>query len=195
MTNMWARIEGDRVAEITDIDPEGRFHHSLMWVYAGESDVQVGWNYNDKTDSFTPPEIKVTPLQVHSDAAMAQVNAEYTKRMGAIADDYPLYERESWSVQMQEARDVQANPDAPTPWLDACARQRGMDKLELAQRILAKDTDYRRVSGFLTGVRQGHEDCITLLLEEEDRESLERYDYKQGWIPLEAVEDVNGRIQ
>lgn len=29
---MWARIEGDMVAEITDADPSGRFHPSLKWV-------------------------------------------------------------------------------------------------------------------------------------------------------------------
>lgn len=34
---MWARIDGDRVAEITDIDPNGRFHPSLQWEIADET--------------------------------------------------------------------------------------------------------------------------------------------------------------
>lgn len=51
---MWARIEGDRVAEITDIDPAGRFHPSLVWVPCG-ADVKPGWHYDGT--SFVPPSI------------------------------------------------------------------------------------------------------------------------------------------
>lgn len=58
-----------------------------------------------------------------------------------------------------------------------------MDRMELAQRIAEKDAAYRTVSGFLSGVRQWHEDCIDMLLEEgEDaREALQVYDHLQGW--------------
>ncbi|WP_024672893.1 hypothetical protein [Pseudomonas syringae] len=39
---MWARIENDTVVELTGINPEGRFHPSLVWM-ACASDVQNGW--------------------------------------------------------------------------------------------------------------------------------------------------------
>jgi hypothetical protein len=32
MVNTWARIENNTVAEVTHIDPQGRFHASLIWV-------------------------------------------------------------------------------------------------------------------------------------------------------------------
>lgn len=117
--------------------------------------------------------------------AQSLVDSQYQTRMQAIADGYPAYERESWPVQLQEARDVQNNPDAPTPWLDVCARQRGMEKAELVARVLAKDAGYRQVSGFLTGVRQWHEDCIAMLLAggEDARAELEGYNHLQGWEP------------
>lgn len=123
-------------------------------------------------------------------AAMGAVNAEYSRRMGAIAEAYPVHERESWPVQLQEANllllyaDVVPIPETvKTPWIDQCAHQRGLDRMELAARILAKDEGYRTVSGFLTGVRQWHEDCIAMLLQEgEDaREALQGYDHLQGW--------------
>ena len=41
---MWARIENGTVAEITDIDPAGRFHRSLKWV-ACDPAVKQGWKY------------------------------------------------------------------------------------------------------------------------------------------------------
>lgn len=49
---MWARIENGIVAEITDIDPEGRFHPSLVWVPCG-AEVQPGWAYDG--GEFSPP--------------------------------------------------------------------------------------------------------------------------------------------
>lgn len=135
---------------------------------------------------LNPPKL----LQELASAAMAQVNAEYTRRMGAIAEAYPVHERESWPVQLQEANlllsyaDVVPIPETvKTPWIDQCAYQRGLDRMELAARIVAKDEGYRTVSGFLTGVRQWHEDCIAMLLQdgEDAREALQGYDHLQGW--------------
>lgn len=143
---------------------------------------------------MTPEEVAlylhpVKALQELADAAMAQVNAEYIKRMGAVASPYPLHERESWPIQLQEAQLVISYPGGVlpdgvnSPWIDQCAHQRGLSRLELAQRIVAKDTAYRTVSGFLSGVRQWHEDCIDLLLQEGEgaRDELQAYDHLQGW--------------
>jgi hypothetical protein len=41
---MWARIENNVVVELTDINPEGRFHKDLVWKSCNSS-VQVGWIY------------------------------------------------------------------------------------------------------------------------------------------------------
>ncbi len=129
------------------------------------------------------------PLQELASAAMVQVNAEYTRRMGAIAEAYPVHERESWPVQLQEANLLLSYAGLPipdsvkTPWIDQCAHQRGLDRMELAARIVAKDEGYRTVSGFLSGVRQWHEDCIDMLLNDGEgaRQELQSYDHMQGW--------------
>lgn len=42
---MWARIENDEVMEVTDVDPEGRFHPSLVWLKC-PADVQQGYVYD-----------------------------------------------------------------------------------------------------------------------------------------------------
>jgi len=146
----------------------------------------------------------LNPVTLHelASAAMALVNAEYTKRMGAIADAYPLHERESWPVQLQEARMVMdyvdANVPVPetirAPWIDQCAAQRGLTREDLAARIVVKDAGYRQISGFLSGVRQKHEDEISTLLAagEESREALQNYWYLEGWEvdQEEVVEEV-----
>lgn len=116
-------------------------------------------------------------------AAQRKVDAEYTRRMGELANSYPAHERESWPVQLAEAQALQADANAITPWIDQCAAARGLDRLQLALRILQKDAAYRQVSGLLTGIRQWHEDQISALLEagEASRQALQAYDTTQGW--------------
>lgn len=49
----WARIENNEVMEITDINPDGRFHPSLIWVKC-PADVQQG--YIQDNGMFKPAE-------------------------------------------------------------------------------------------------------------------------------------------
>lgn len=98
--------------------------------------------------------------------------------MSAVALPYPQYERESWPIQLQEAQSLVADPTAATPWINACAAQRGLECSELALRILAKDAAYRFISGQLTGARQAHEDAINAL---QDLADLQLYDVTTLW--------------
>lgn len=115
--------------------------------------------------------------------AQRKVDAEYTRRMGELANSYPAHERESWPVQLAEAQALKADANAVTPWIDQCAAKRGLDRSELAARILQKDAAYRQISGRLTGARQWHEDQIATLLEqgESARATLAAYDVQSGW--------------
>lgn len=51
----WARIENNTTMEITDIDPNGRFHPDLIWVGCQE-EVGQRWTYNGF--SFSAPIIE-----------------------------------------------------------------------------------------------------------------------------------------
>jgi hypothetical protein len=109
--------------------------------------------------------------------------AEYRRRMQVIAAGYPLSERESWPVQTEEAMALEANPAAATPWIDAAALARGLDRAVLAKRILAKDAKYRQIHGELTGTRQRIEDQIDV--HAEDAEALSKIDVTAGWPSFE----------
>lgn len=93
-------------------------------------------------------------------AKRSALTAEYERRMQTIAAGYPPSERESWPVQTSEAYTLLADSTPATPWIDAAASARGLDRVELAQRIVAKDVQYRVISGTLSGVRQRIEDQI-----------------------------------
>lgn len=140
-------------------------------------------------------EAHISPPQSLQDlAATAQrkVDAEYTRLMGELANSYPAHERESWPVQLAEAQALQADEAAATPWIDQCAAVRGLERVELAARILQKDAAYRQVSGSLTGIRQWHEDQIAALLNagEASRQALQAYDTTQGWPSADLREPL-----
>lgn len=118
------------------------------------------------------------PLQISSAQLRTALTAEYERRMQAIAAGYPPSERESWPVQTSEAYALLADPQASTPWIDAASAARGLDRLELAQRIVAKDAQYRVISGTLSGVRQRIEDQIDAA---GDPATLQAIDVTQGW--------------
>lgn len=58
--NMWALIQNGTVSEVTDIDPAGRFHPSLVWVEFG-ADVKLGWTYDG--GEFSPPIVAPEPVE------------------------------------------------------------------------------------------------------------------------------------
>lgn len=69
---MWARIENNVVAEVTDIDPAGRFHPSMIWV-ACTTDVQPNWVYDG--ENFSPPAPLQEVVQVPHQVSRAQGKA------------------------------------------------------------------------------------------------------------------------
>lgn len=127
-----------------------------------------------KDGLLSPPTAYISADNLRQELALA-----YEARMAVIATGYPPSERESWPVQTEEAKALLADPTAPTPWIDAAATARGLDRLELAQRIAAKNAQYRAVSGTLSGIRQRIEDQIDAA--GEDQEALKLINVSEGW--------------
>ena len=86
VTKMWARIDNGAVAEITDLDPAGRFHPSLLWVGC-DADVAPGDRYDG--GAFEPP------------LAADPTEAERAWRDGEIAAHEWLVSRHRAEVELQ----------------------------------------------------------------------------------------------
>lgn len=56
----WALIDNDEVREVTDIDPEGRYHEAFVWV-ACPANVCVGWLYSGGSFSAPPEQAPTRP--------------------------------------------------------------------------------------------------------------------------------------
>ena len=172
----YALIESNVVKHVLRVHPENIFPAQTAALYmACPEDVDVGWTFADGGFSQPP---RISP-QLTSDQLRTALTAEYERRMQAIAAGYPPSERESWPVQTSEAYALLADAKAPTPWIDSAAAARGVGRLELAQRIVAKDAQYRVYSGTLSGVRQRIEDQIDAA--GDDQAALKVIDVTQGW--------------
>ena len=85
--------------------------------------------------TFNGSAIAVDPVK-QREIYRGLINAERDRRMEALAAGYTASERETWPVQVEEAKAVLADPNAPTPLLTALATARGQDVPTFAQHVL-----------------------------------------------------------
>ena len=69
---MWARIGNGTVAEITDVDPAGRFHPSMQW-HACPAGVLPGWLFDGQ--AFAEPVAPVEPPPSREQIEAARLRA------------------------------------------------------------------------------------------------------------------------
>jgi hypothetical protein len=97
----WARFDGNRVIETTEIDPKGRFHHSLRWAVVPcdvtPNSVRDGLNWS----------IVNWDADDHARAQTLRANIEGLQGDASAADRLADYERELAEVQVRidEARE------------------------------------------------------------------------------------------
>lgn len=85
---------------------------------------------------------------------LREINDAYSREVVTITRDYPEAEQMTWDRQEREAREWMADNAADTPYIDALAASRGLDKQELVTRILAKSDAWIAASASYTGKRQ-----------------------------------------
>ena len=143
----------------------------------GKARMLIGDAWQQVPDADVP--LLVALPNVSARELHTTLTGEYERRMQAIAAGHPPSERESWPVQTQEAKALLADANASTPWIDAAATARNIDRIELANRIVAKDAMYSVFSGTLSGVRQRIEDQIDAA--GDDQAALQAIDVTAGW--------------
>lgn len=162
---MWARIENGAVAEITDIDPTGRFHPALKWRVCGE-DVAPGWSYDGQT--YEAP----ARAQPRADILCARIDDAADAARARVAGD-PLR-----AVEYDRARiEAQAFADAGYPG-DAVPRTvaawaiNGRTAQQAADSILAEAAAYTEALYVIRETRLAAKEQIrTLMAAGEDEQA------------------------
>lgn len=131
---MWARIENGTVAEITNLDPAGRFHPALQWI-ACSADVQPGWTYNGKTLAAPSAALPTTEdlcnrIDTAADTARARVAGDPLR---AVEYDRARIEAEQFAA---------ANYQGDVPPMVAAWAINGRTAQEAADDILREAAQY-----------------------------------------------------
>ena len=158
----YARIEGGVVVELlqTDGDIAKMFHPNIIWIDVS-SVVEVAEGWRLVGDQFFPP--SRPSADVLKALQILSINTACETAIAAIQAGYPGSEVLSWPKQEVEARACIASPSAATPLLDALAEARGINKSELAARVILKADSFAQLSGAAIGKRQALEDMLNAL--------------------------------
>lgn len=106
------------------------------------------------------PELKTEKLN--------EINTTYQQAIATLTPTYPNDERLTFDKQESEARAWLTDNSTSTPFIDALAAGRQMEKAELVSRIIAKADAFAIASGLLTGQRQRYEDLLDVASTAED---------------------------
>lgn len=132
--DMWARIESGAVAELTDIDPAGRFHPSLQWVVC-TAEVRPGWNY-DGSAFAAPPTMAPTVDEL---CALIDTAADAARRK--VAGD-PLRAVEYDRARIAAEQFAAAGYQGDVPPMVAAWAINGRTPREAAEDILHEAAQY-----------------------------------------------------
>jgi hypothetical protein len=91
---------------------------------------------------------------------LSQVLAASDAAMAALSSRYSEHEKLSWPKQEQEAKALQADPEAPAPLLRGVAATRGIALEALQAKVLANVGASEAATAFILGTQQKYEDEI-----------------------------------
>lgn len=97
-------------------------------------------------------------------AKIAETNSKAQTLADQLTAGYPDFERATWRDQQVEALAWNADNTKLTPYIDALALQRGIDRVTYLQKTVAKVQTYQDKAQKLVGQRQKYVDQITAIV-------------------------------
>lgn len=100
------------------------------------------------TDWYKTPE---EVAESEKEGQRRQIIADFNDKSEAISSQYPERVRETFHKQLEEAKALDDDPSANTPFLDALCAETGEDKTEKAAKIRQNDIAYCQQVGKALG--------------------------------------------
>ena len=130
-------------------------HSALL---AGQSEgKRIVADANGRPVLADPPPLTLDEAKA---AKLTEINAACDAEIEAIKVSYPDTEVMTWGKQEREARALVLDATADTPLIDSIASARGLDRVELANRIIANADQFATASGASLGKRHKLKDEI-----------------------------------
>lgn len=145
------------------------------WQFPGsvlaEKPVVRGWDGALYFEGEEPQQPEPTINELRA-AKIQSINDTYEQQARLVRVDVPENEVLTWDIQKLEAEAWQINPEVTTPFINALAEARQIDRAILLEKVLEKVTAYRNYIGGLTGTRQRLEDLVNAATTKEELEAI-----------------------
>ncbi|WP_067586382.1 hypothetical protein [Endozoicomonas ascidiicola] len=115
---------------------------------------------------------KVISLAEAKHHKLTEINEWADCELCFITDEYPETEIKSWDKQEAEARKLLADSHSHAPLLNAIARQRHINLITLAEKVVIKADAFAELSGSVFGRRQLLEDQVNTATTIKDVEAI-----------------------
>ncbi len=188
-------VEGRSIAIPTTLPTLAGFEklHAITWDKVALGDIQ---HYKDKAfhntdfteseyDTYVKPYVDLweeqriiedTPTikdlpQVKTEKIIS-INQEYASRVSQVKANTVQEEVDTWDIQRLEALAWETDSNALTPQLDLIALNRGIDRVEMVQKTLAKTKSFEIYVFTLLGQKQRLEDLVEQATTEAEVEAI-----------------------
>ena len=111
----------------------------------------------DAEAATTPSPLTLAEVKVAKQAEIRDAHNAFLLERGV---EYSNMERQTWDTQRLEAQALLADPQAAAPLVRAIANARGMDVIEMAQRIQVNTQAWSVLAGHATGQRLAFQDAL-----------------------------------
>lgn len=122
--------------------------------------------------SLTKPEPPKPTLDEARATKQLEITTAHDAFLKSQSEEYSEMERQTWDSQRTEADALLADPQAAAPLVRAIAKGRGMDVLEMAQRIQANTQTWSIIAGHATGQRLAYQDALEACATVEEVEAI-----------------------
>lgn len=156
MSNYFAHVVDNVVQHVIEGDPAGRFNPNIEWIPCPK-DTQPGQLYVRTDKKFIDQ-----PLSLEQEKLVSLVHLKnlYKKLIDDVTSEYDQNEIITWSIQVEEAKDLLKDPNSEAYFLRALALSRGIPLPILVGKVIENNNLFRQVTGKITGDRQRFEDRI-----------------------------------
>lgn len=142
-----ATREFDGAIEIT----EAQYLEALDGITQGKSvSIEGGFSVAFPAEPEPEPVPDPTPEEIRA-AQIVAIDEERDRRIQELASQYTQTERETWPVQVDEAKAFKSEPKTPTPMLTPLANARGITVDEMADRVLSIAATTAAATGEIMG--------------------------------------------
>lgn len=187
------RWDGEQLVDLAELDAiwvvQANGVYTLHAIEVPGSQL-VAMTYAQRRELTTDPDgaIRVEPEAERLERELAETYIEMTRRITNAADkalddylvEYGEVERATFGKQLEEARALQADPNAPAPMLEAMVAARQdpdvPDKHSLAARVLVHEAGFTALSAHIIGQRQGKHTQLKALRDAGDLDGMRSLD-------------------